>query len=364
MGNSYLIGLSEKLIPTPALVLEAEVFENNMNTMMDYLAKTGVNLRPHTKTHKTPMVAHQQIKAGAIGLCCATIGEAETMVNSGLNHILIANEVMGEDKIRRVVSLARYADVMVAVDNAENLGDLSAAAASINVSLGALVEVDVGMGRCGVRTIEEAVELAKKAKELQGINFHGVMGYEGHAQFIPDREERIKAGRTANTKLVAAAEAIRKAGIPVEIVSGAGTGTFDIAGEFSGMTEIQAGSYIFMDLTYEKIGLPFKQALFVLASVVSCPDDETVVLDSGMKAISVERECPRVVEYENLEILGLAEEHARGHLKTKAPCPKPNDKLHLVMSHCCTTMNLHNKLYVVRNGIVEAIWQIAARGAY
>ncbi len=366
MENSYLIGLSEKLIPTPALVLDAEVFEKNMKTMMDYLAKTGVNLRPHIKTHKTPMIAHQQMKNGAIGLCCATIGEAEAMVNSGLDHILIANEVMGEDKIRRFVSLARYADVMVAVDNAENLADLSSAAAAIYVSVGVLIEVDVGMGRCGVRTIEDAVELSKKAKELKGINFRGVMGYEGHAVFILDKEERVKTGRTANSKLVAAAEAIRKAGIPVEIVSGAGTGTFNIAGagEFPGMTEIQAGSYIFMDLTYEKVGLPFEQALFVLASVVSCPDDETVILDSGMKAVSVERECPRVVEYENLEILKLAEEHAKGHLKSKAPSPKPNDKLHLVMSHCCTTMNLHNKLYVVRNGIVEAIWPIAARGAY
>jgi len=154
MENSYLIGLSEKLIPTPALVLDAEVFEKNMKTMMDYLAKMGVSLRPHIKTHKTPMIAHQQMKNGAIGLCCATIGEAEVMVNSSLDHILIANEVMGEDKIRRFVSLARYADVMVAVDNAKNLADLSSAAAAINISVGVLIEVDVGMGRCGVRTIE------------------------------------------------------------------------------------------------------------------------------------------------------------------------------------------------------------------
>jgi len=364
MENSNLIGLSEKLIPTPALVLDADIFEKNMKTMMDYLAKTGVNLRPHTKTHKTPMIARQQMKAGAIGLCCATIGEAEVMVNSGLDHILIANEVMGEEKIRRFVSLGRYADVIVAVDNAENLKDISSAAAAINVSVGVLIEVDVGMGRCGVRTIGDAVELAKIAKELKGINFRGLMGYEGHAVFILDREERVKAGRAANTKLVAAAEAIRKAGIPVEIVSGAGTGTFDIAGEFPGMTELEAGSYIFMDLTYGKVGLPFEQSLFVLSSVVSCPDEETVILDCGMKAVSVERECPRVVEYENLEILKLAEEHAKGHLKSKTPCPKPNDKVHLVMSHCCSTMNLHNKIHVVRNGIVEGVWQIAGRGAY
>src|SRR5665648_1248290 len=196
MENSYLIGLSEKLVPTPALVLDAEVFEKNMKTMMDYLAKTGVNLRPHIKTHKTPMIAHQQMKNGAIGLCCATIGEAEVMVNSGLDHILIANEVIGEDKIRRFVSLAHYADVIVAVDNAGNLADLSSAAAAINVRVGVLIEVDVGMGRCGVRTIEDAVELAKKAKELKGINFRGVMGYEGHAVFIPVSYTHLRAHET------------------------------------------------------------------------------------------------------------------------------------------------------------------------
>ena len=364
MENSYLIGLSEELIPTPSLVLDVEKFENNIKKMNSYLANQGVNLRAHSKTHKTPMIAHQQIKSGAIGICCATVGEAEVMVNSGVDNILIANEVIGEDKIRRVVNLARYANVMVAVDNAKNIDDLSSAAKIVNISLGVLIEIDVGMGRCGVRNMDEAVLLAKKIKESSNIELKGIMGYEGHAVFILDKEERIESGRLANSKLVNAADAIRKEGIKVEIVSGAGTGTFNIAGEFTGITEIQAGSYIFMDLTYEKVGLPFEQSLFVLASVVSCPDDETVILDSGMKSISVERECPKVVEYENLEVLKLAEEHAKCHLNSKTHSPKPNDKLHLVMSHCCSTINLHDKIYVIRNGLIEGIWPIAARGAH
>lgn len=364
MENNYLIGLSENLIPTPALVLDADIFEQNINTMMEYLKKTGVSIRPHTKTHKTPMIARQQIKSGAIGLCCATIGEAEAMVNAGLDNILIANEVIGEDKIRRAVSLARYANMMVAIDDEENLADLSEAASAIGVNIGVLIEVDVGMGRCGVRSVEDAVKLAKKAEESKGINFRGVMGYEGHAVFIQDREERTKAGHIANEILVKAAETIRKAGIAVEIVSGAGTGTYDIAAEYPGITEIQAGSYIFMDLTYAKLGIPFKQSLTVLATVVSRPTDDAVIMDCGMKAISVERECPKLLDFEGLEILKLAEEHAKAHLLTGGKEPKAGDKLYLIPSHCCTTINLHSKLYVIRKGKVEAIWPIAARGAY
>ncbi|MEA4848017.1 MAG: DSD1 family PLP-dependent enzyme [Clostridiaceae bacterium] len=364
MYNSYLIGLSEKMIPTPALVLDADTFEKNIKVMMNYLAQKGVNIRPHTKTHKTPMIARQQIKSGAIGLCCATIGEAEAMANSGLDHILIANEVIGEDKIRRVVSLARYVDIMVAVDSLKNLNDLSEAASAINVSLGVLVEIDVGMGRCGVRSIDAGVKLAKKAAELKGIRFRGVMGYEGHVVFIQDREERTKAGRTANARLVELAEAIRNVGIPVEIVSGAGTGSFDIAAEYRGITEIQAGSYIFMDLTYAKIGIPFEQSLTVLATVVSRPDDDTVIMDCGMKAISAERECPKVADFENLEVLKLAEEHTKAHLTVSGAEPMAGEKLHLIPSHCCSTVNLHDKIYVVRSGRIEAIWPVAGRGAY
>lgn len=364
MSDKYLIGLPEKSIPTPALVLDADIFEKNIKTMMDYLSSKGVSIRPHTKTHKTPMIARLQMNSGAIGLCCATIGEAEAMVNAGLDHILIANQVVGEDKIRRLVSLARYADIMVAVDDIKNLLDLSEAASSINISLGVLVEIDVGMGRCGARSIEDAIELSKKAVDLKGINFRGVMGYEGHVVFVVDREERTNAGRAANTRLVEAAEAIRNEGIPVEIVSGAGTGTFDIAAENPGITEIQAGSYVFMDLTYEKLEMPFKQALTVLTTVVSRPEQDIVVMDCGMKAISVERECPKVQDFENLEILKLAEEHAVGHLPASETGLLPGDKLHLIPSHCCTTVNLHDKIYVVRGSRVEAIWPVTARGAY
>ena len=364
MNNSYLIGLSQDLIPTPALVLDANLFEKNMKKMIDYLTERGVNLRPHTKTHKTPMIGHQQIKSGAIGLCCATISEAEVMVNSGLDNILIANEVIDEDKIRRLVNLARWSNIMVAVDNAENLKNISKAASKINVTLGVIIEVDVGMARCGVRNTKSAIELAQLAITLNGLKFFGVMGYEGHAVFINNREERLEAGRKANRQLVNVAEAIRKIGIPVEIVSGAGTGTFDIAGEFQGITEIQAGSYIFMDLTYEKVGLPFDQSLTVLASIVSIPDEETIILNTGIKSISNEREVPKVRGAEHIKVLKLAEEHAKCELLSHNKNVALGDKVHLIPSHCCTTTNLYNQIYVVREGIIEGIWDVSARGNY
>jgi D-serine deaminase-like pyridoxal phosphate-dependent protein len=363
-NNSYLIGLSSELIPTPALVIEAELLEKNIQKMMDYLAQTKTHIRPHTKTYKTPMIAHLQMKAGAIGLCCATVGEAEAMVYAGLDHIFIANEIIGDDKIRRVVNLARYADIIVAVDDEQNLKQLSSAASNYGVSLGVLVDIDVGMGRCGVRSIDDAIELSKRADNAQGIVFRGVFGYEGHAVFIENREERVRVAKAANAYLMEAAQAIEQAGLPVEIVSAAGTGTYDIAAEYPGITEIEAGSYIFMDLTYQKLGLPFEQALTIFSTVLSRPTDETVILDAGMKGISVERTCPVVKDHHELEILHLSEAHANGILSGPDFDPRPGDKLHLIPSHCCTTVNLYDEMYVVRNDIVEAIWPITARGAY
>lgn len=361
MSNNYLIGLPENLIPTPGLIVDLALLERNMEMMQDYLSSTGVNLRPHVKTHKTPILAHLQVRAGARGLCCATVAEAEAMVHAGLNHILIANQVVGEDKIRRVVNLASYADLMVAIDDVDNMEQLSQAASSKGVTLGVLVDFDVGMGRCGVRDIEMGVELAKKAHIAKNLSFRGVMGYEGHAVFIADRQERARVGTAANELLVGAAKAVEKSGIPVEIVSAAGTGTFDIAAELPGITEIQAGSYIFMDGTYQKVGLPFQQSLTVLTSVLSCPEKGLAILDVGMKSISAERAYPTARVAGKLTIESLSEEHAITRWTDLAQGLKPGDKLKLIPSHCCTTVNLYAEMYVVRDGKIVAIWPITAK---
>jgi D-serine deaminase-like pyridoxal phosphate-dependent protein len=364
MEKITLIGSSRDSLPTPALILDADIFESNIKKMQSLLAAKGVSLRAHAKTHKSPAIGQIQMKAGAVGLCCATLAEAEAMVQGGLDKILITSQIAGDDKARRLASLAAYADISIAVDCRDNIAELSQAALACGSSVGIIVEVDVGMGRCGVRSPADAVLLAQEAVECEGLSFRGLMGYEGHAVFLGDRDVRQNTGLAANRMLLESAEAVRSKGIPVEIVSAAGTGTYDIASEVEGITEIQAGSYIFMDLAYEKLGLPFEIALTVLSTVISRPDQKTAVLDCGMKSISVEREMPRPLGYEGMEIFKLAEEHALARINPSMNSPLRGEKVSLIPSHCCTTVNLHDSIYLVRDRRVEAVWPISARGIH
>ncbi len=364
MNGQYLVGLPVDQIPTPALVVDIEIMTRNMETMMNYLARVKTQLRPHAKTHKTPAIGHMQMRAGAVGLCCATVGEAEVMVYSGIPNVLIANEVVDPLSLRRSVNLARQAQVMMIVDDRENIRNLSAVARQYGVNMDVLVDLDVGQGRCGARSIEQLVELAREVEGAQNLQLKGVFGYEGHVQFIPDRAERTRQGRAANDLLVKAAKELSGLGMNIEIVSGAGTGTYDIAAEYPEITEIQAGSYIFMDGTYQKLGLPFDQALTVLATVVSRPADDVAVFDVGLKGISPERFNPSVQGCSGgaITVKSLSEEHSVTILAGEVD-PRPGEKMHFIPSHCCTTVNLYDSMFVTRNGVVEAIWPIAARRA-
>ena len=362
MSSQYMIGLPVSQIPTPALVLDIEALTRNIETMSNYLAKVKTNIRPHAKTHKTPAIAHLQMKAGAIGQCCQTIGEAEVMACSGIDNILIASEVVGEVTIRRTVNLARHAKIMCVVDDLTNIQELSAASRQYGTRLDILVDLDVGQHRCGARSLEQLVELAKTVNRSPNLTLRGVFGYAGHIQFISNREERTKLNEAANELLISGAKAVSGEGLNVEIVSGAGTGSYDISAEFPGITEIQAGSYIFMDGTYQKLDLPFEQSLTVLSQVVSRPSIDLVVFDVGMKSISSERFVPAVQGYENeIMVQHLSEEHAIANL-LKGDLGL-GDKIRFVPSHCCTTVNLYDYMYVTRNEIIEAIWPIAARKA-
>jgi len=362
MSGQYLIGLPVSQIPTPALVVDIEALMGNIETMSNYLATVKMKIRPHAKTHKTPAIAHLQMQAGAIGQCCQTIGEAEVMAYAGINDILVSSECVGESTIRRAVNLARHAKIMVIVDDLSNVRELSAAAKQYGSNLDILVDLDVGQHRCGVRSLEQLVELAKTVDLSPGLTLRGVFGYAGHIQFIADCEERTKQNQEANALLVQGAKAVAGAGLNVEIVSGSGTGSYDMAAEFPDLTEIQAGSYIFMDGTYQKLGLPFAQSLTVLAQVVSRPSADMAIFDVGMKGISTERFFPAVQGHEGaLTVQHLSEEHATAQLHSGDL--RLGDKLHFVPSHCCTTVNLYDYMYVTRKGIIEAVWPIAARRA-
>lgn len=362
MSGQYIVGLPVEAIATPALILDIEAFHYNLAAMKTFLNKVKTNIRPHAKTHKTPAIAHLQLQAGAIGICCATVGEAEIMAYSGIDNILIANEIIGETAIRRVVNLARQAQIIVAVDDLDNIRDLSAAACQYGANVDVLVDLDVGMGRCGARSIEQFLQLAKTVEKAPGLTLKGVLGYEGHVQFIVDRAERVKKGHEANKILVEGAKALAAAGLNAEIVSGAGTGDYDSAAEYPGITEIEAGSYIFMDGTYRKLDLPFKQSLTVLSTVLSRPTDDRAILDTGIKGISPERFNPAVQDRNGIEIQQLAEEHAIANLHSLTDI-RAGDKLHLIPSHCCSTVNLYNSIHVSRKGIIEAVWPVAARRA-
>ena len=364
MHGQYLIGMPVDQVPTPALVVDIELLNRNLELMANYLSKVKTQLRAHAKTHKTPAIGHMQMRAGAVGLCCATVGEAEVMVYSGIPEVMIANEIVDPTSLRRAVNLSRQARVLMVVDDKENAKNLASIARQFGVVAHVLVDLDVGQGRCGVRSMEQLVDLANTVKSEPSLRLKGVFGYEGHLQFIPDREERTRKGRVATAQLIAAAKELTGRGMEIEIVSGAGTGTYDIAAEFGEMTEIQAGSYIFMDGTYQKLGLPFQQSLTVMATVVSRPTETVAVFDVGLKGISPERFHPSLqgCSDRQVEVKSLSEEHAVANISGDFD-PRPGERYHFIPSHCCSTVNLYNSMIVSRNGIVEAVWPIAARRA-
>ena len=359
-----LIGMHKTELDTPALLIDLDKMESNIQTMADYFTTVNAVLRPHLKTHKTPMLAHKQIAAGAIGITCAKLGEAEAVIHAGIRDVLIANQILGRQKIARLVNLAKQSEIMVAVDNAQNVTDISEAAAAKGVTVRILIEVNTGMNRCGVEPGQPALELARHVLRSPNLQFEGLMGYEGHTVAKPNYAERKAAARQSVQLLVDTKHHLEKHGVPVSIMSGGGTGTFSITGSVPEMTEVQAGSYIFMDATYgnvEGVGEHFACALTVLATVVSRPTPERVIVDTGMKVLAKEFGIPQPLGIEGLEMAGLSEEH--GKLNADASVSlAPGDKLEILPTHCCTTVNLHDRYYGIRDGIVESVWDIAARG--
>jgi D-serine deaminase-like pyridoxal phosphate-dependent protein len=352
----------KEYIDTPALVLDLDKLDANLAVMSEYFNGVDADLRPHIKTHKCPILAQKQVAAGAIGVTCAKVGEAEVMAKAGISDILIANQVVSPKKIMRLLDLLNISDVKVAVECLENAAALNEAAKSRKTVLKVLIEVDVGMHRCGVASAGEAVELAKKIDAMKHIELAGIMGYEGHIIFTFDRDERIQLGTACMTELVAVKAELEKAGFPIPIVSGGGTGTYDIASKVPGVTEVQAGSYLTMDATYGYLNLGFEQAVTLMTTVIAVHGDH-VILDCGMKSITSEFGMPQPVGLPGASLASLSEEH--GHLtvegKTK---PKMGDVIELVPTHGCTTINLHDRFYPVRNGMVEGVWEISARGTF
>jgi len=347
-------------IDTPALVIDLPAMEQNIAKMADFARGQGVNLRPYIKTHKSTILAHKQLAAGAIGVGCATIAEAEVMATAGIRDILIGNQIVGSVKIARVMGLARHTDIMVAVDDYQNVTELSAAAQAMGVKVRILVELDVGMHRCGVKPGEAALQLAKHVEAAAGLEFCGFMGYEGHLQGIAEPGERATRVEQDVGLTVDTAKMAESAGLSVEIVSAGGTGTYKEAGELPGVTEIQPGTYIFSRYREPT----FNRALTVLATVISYPADNYVVIDAGSKALSQDFGMPVIKDLPEARLVGLSEEHGKVELVEPIPKLKIGDKIEIFPLHVCTTVSLHGKYFAVRNDRVEAIWSIATRAKF
>jgi D-serine deaminase-like pyridoxal phosphate-dependent protein len=355
-------GTLKSQIPTPALLIYQEVLEDNITLMAQFFKNYTAKLRPHFKTHKSPLLARKQIKAGAIGMTCAKVGEAEILVDAGIESILIANEIIDPVKIGRVAQLALKSQLIVAVDQADNLRMLSQAAQKTGSVIHVVVEIDVGMKRCGVQPGEAALSLARLASQLPGLHFSGVLGYEGQAVLISDREKRSRAARQAMQLLVETANLIRQAGLPVEIVSAGGTGTYDLTGIFPGITEVEAGSYLFMDTSYRRLGLPFRCALTLLATIISMPSTHRAIIDAGMKVLSTDNGLPEVIARTGLKLTALHEEHGILEVDPTRTQLQVGERVELIPNHVCTTVNLHDRYYALRDDRLEVIWPITGRG--
>ena len=360
------IGCSKEELDTPALLIDLPVMESNLNRMADFFRGREAKLRPHAKTHKCPIIAQKQIDLGAIGITCAKLGEAEALIEGGIQDILIANQIVGEHKVFRLTDLAQRANLVVAVDDPENVRALSQAASAAGVKIGVLVEVDIGMGRCGVSPGQAGRNLAEQVSRSPGLSFAGLMGYEGHLVFVPSLKERRERCREAIALLLETKGLIERAGLPVSIVSGGGTGTYAITGALSGITEVQAGSYLFMDTRYRGIeGLEaFYFALTLMSTVISRPSERRAIIDAGMKAITHEFGLPMVKDRPGAKLTALAEEHGIIQFEEPESRLRVGDKIELIPSHGCTTINLHDSYYAIRKGLLEAIWPITGRGAF
>jgi D-serine deaminase-like pyridoxal phosphate-dependent protein len=344
---------------TPALVLDIDVANRNIETMAGWLAGQPARLRPHVKVHKVPQLATLQVRAGAVGVATATVWEARAMVEGGIGDVMIANEVFGDRKISVLAELAGQARLSVLVDEAGNAADLARAAHRAGCELGMLVDLDVGMRRCGVREPSEAVALAQVIGELPGARFLGVMGYEGHVMNEPDAAKRREMQAAAMGLVTAHVEALSEAGLPCTIVAGGGTGTYHLTGAYPTMTELHAGSYVVMDTNHSDL-IPgsFEVAMHVHATVIN-RRGANAVLDSGRKAVSSDMAMPAVAGGQ-IATRFVAEEHMGIRLPAGSSLSR-GDRVLVVAGYAPTTVNLYGVLFVSSGGMVVDAWPIRAR---
>ncbi len=357
------IGLPVNALDTPALLIDLEPLQENIERMAGHLRSRNVAWRPHAKAFKCPAIAHLLRRSGAIGVTVAKVSEAEVMAAGGIDDILIAHLVVGPSKTARLAALQRQADVKVTVDHHEHVAPLGAAAVEAGTTIGVLVDIDLGMKRTGVAALETAVELARLIWATPGLRFDGLMGYEGHTLLIADPAEKRAAVAAAIGRLLEARDLVEAAGLKCRIISAGGSGSYQLTADIAGVTELQAGGGIFACRYYTEAChvAGHRPALSVLATVVSRPGPDRAILDVGQKSVSQYQASPILRDYPDCQVVGLSAEHA-----TIALDPETNldigEKVHITPGYSDFTFVLHDRVLGVRRGRVEAVWDILSRG--
>lgn len=359
-----IIGQSVEALDTPALLVDMDVLERNVNRMADtIIARAGVAWRPHTKAMKCPALAHLCLRAGAHGITCAKLGEAEVMAAAGIRDILIANQVVTPTKIGRLVQLCRHADVAVCVDHIDNAVAIDTAAAAAGTRPRVLIEVDVGMHRAGVAPGEPTIALARQLAALQHVRFAGLQTWEAHTLTIADADEKRRQVLAALTLVTDTAAAIRQAGIAVDIVSCGGTGTYAMSAFAPGITEIEAGGGIYGDRHYrDHFGVDHDFALTILTTVTSRPAPERIICDAGFKTTGTAHGEPGLPGARVVTGIKLSAEHGTIHLAAPDDTPRVGEQLRLVPGYSDSTVFLHDQIIAVRGNRVEAVWPLLGRG--
>jgi len=360
--------LTKEDLPTPALVVDLDGLESNIRKMSSYLKSKQRAFRPHGKTHKTPEIARRCVDAGAVGACAAKISEAEVFARHGIGGLLVTTAVIGKYKIERAIKLAQFKpDTMFVVDNAQNASDLNEAARSAKIKLNLAIDLRVG-GRTGIAPGDPSVGLAEQLTRLSNVKFAGLQAYAGHASHAVGFENRKKVSFDAMSPAIETKRMLEKKGIQVPLLTGGSTGTYNIDSEFAGIDEHQPGSFLFMDIDYNRIGAAggaaayqdFANSLTVLTTVVSKPEDSMAVVDGGLKAFSTDKPFMPVMKGdESVKFAWGGDEHGRlsGVLSLKV-----GDRREFIIPHCDPTVNLYDRMFACRGDNVEAVWQIAARG--
>ncbi len=371
--HGHLIGRqgSRRALNTPALVIDVEALDRNIAAMAAFAAGAGLKLRPHAKTHKSADIARRQIAAGALGVCCAKLGEAEALADEGIEGMLITSPVVGEPAVERLVAMAaRAPTLMAACDHPDAVAAIGAAAKAASARLTLLVDIDPGLRRTGVADAAAAVALARQIDAHPNLSFGGVQFYCGADQHIEDYAARREAIVAKTERLSAAIEALKAAGLAPAIVSGGGTGSHAIDGELGVFTELQVGSYVFMDRQYNDCALtadearPFETSLMIDARVISASHPTLVTVDAGLKAMATEAGPPPIMAgaAEGSLYRFMGDEHGAIVPPSGVAPPKLGERVTLAAPHCDPTVNLYDAYHVVRGDTLEAIWPVTARG--